>query len=190
MSRISSRPAGADQDILVECELLEHVRTAKTAYEAWLNLCNVFEDKRIHRRIALLDKWLDTKHSGFNSLSAYVMAMKNIVAQINSTRKPVEDETAAFLLLRNLKPEYHWLRQLIERTSARKVGDEITLTFEDVSGEQAEDNSAAALRADGKFKRQGREAGAQSSGSSTRGHQPSRPRSDSVNYRKAQHQQQ
>lgn len=82
------------------------------------------------------------------------MAVKSVAAQMVAAGAGLDGEAMAFLLLKNLKPEYRHLRQLIERTSVKKVNGQPTLVFEDVCAqllresqmEQVEGASAAALR--------------------------------------------
>lgn len=111
--------------LMVQPHLLIHVRTAKTAFEAWKNLSEIFEDKGVFRRIGLIDQLLDTKHVNFRSLYDYVMSMRDVIHKVSETGKPMDNEFVAFLMLRNLKPEYKWLRQLIEKSVKKE--EELTL---------------------------------------------------------------
>ena len=98
--------------------VMTHVLDTTFAKEAWDVLCTVFEDKGVHRRIGLVYSLFEIKHQNHSSLRSYVMAVKEAVSSIKATGRPMEDEMAAILMLRNLKPEMRQLRQLIERTCA------------------------------------------------------------------------
>ncbi|KAJ1528125.1 hypothetical protein ONE63_008039 [Megalurothrips usitatus] len=95
---------------------LKYVRGSTTAFEAWQRLCAAFEDKGVHRRLALLDQLLDARQTNYSSLENYVYGVKEIVTKIQETGKPIEDGLSAMKLLKGLNAEYKWLRQLIERT--------------------------------------------------------------------------
>ena len=125
------RRARARMVLSMESHLIRLITEAETAFAVWKTLCNAYESKGVHRRIALIHKLFDTKHTG--SLEQYCLDIKNAVANLNSTKKPIDDETAATVALRNLSPEYKWLSQLVERTCTRVLPDgETTLTFNDV----------------------------------------------------------
>ncbi|XP_052126145.1 uncharacterized protein LOC113209233 [Frankliniella occidentalis] len=117
--------------------VLVHVLDTNYAKEAWDALVSVYEDKGVHRRINLVYELFEIKHHSFSSLREYVMAVKEAVSSIAVTGKPIEDEMAAILLLRNLRPEMRQLRQLIERTAAVVLPgeEEPTLQFATVVDE-------------------------------------------------------
>ena len=119
----------------IHTDLIRFVRSTKTAKQAWDSLSEVFEEKGVHRRIALLYELFDIKHENCGSLQKYTMEFKDMVTKIDETGKPVEEELAAALLLCNLKAEYKWHRQLIERTCTTKTGKAETLPFEVVVAE-------------------------------------------------------
>ena len=80
-----------------------------------------------------MDLLFDIKHDNFDSITDYVLEMKSVIGELAQTGHAMDDEVAAFLLLRNQKREYKWLWQLIERTSTEKneKGDTV-LTFRTV----------------------------------------------------------
>ena len=132
-----------------------YVRDAKTAKQCWDRLSDAFEDKGVHRRLALLMSLIEVRQDAGMPLKQYVLRMKDAVAKIDSTGKPLEDDMAAVILLRNLNPEYKNLRQLIERTCVEKDREgEETLPFmtviaelmKEASKEEAEDGGPKALK--------------------------------------------
>ena len=114
----------------IETDLIRYVRGTKTAKEAWDMLCEAFEDKGVHRRIALLYGLFGIKHDNYDSLQKYIMDFKDTVTKIAETGKPIDEEIAGALLLSNLRAEYTWICQLIQRTCTTKVNNVETLQFD------------------------------------------------------------
>ncbi|XP_034246607.1 uncharacterized protein LOC117648280 [Thrips palmi] len=99
-------------------ELIRHVRTHKTAFDAWAALCNTYEDKGVHQRCALYEKFSNCHHKNFSTLGDYVMECRHIMEQVASTGKVMDDEMAAWWMLKNLREEYSTIRALTSRQCA------------------------------------------------------------------------
>lgn len=85
---------------------LQHIRNAKTAKDAWVSLCNVYENKGFYRRVMLLRKLHRIQLSDFVCMSAYIDGLMTLVQQLADIGRTIEDAEVAELMLSGLPMEY------------------------------------------------------------------------------------
>ncbi|KAI5640840.1 gag-polypeptide of LTR copia-type domain-containing protein [Phthorimaea operculella] len=93
-----------------------HVRNAKTAYEAWKNLKNAYEDKGLCRRLSLLRALFGMKLSECDSMDIYLSKITEIVQQLADIDSKLDDDFVAVLMLSGLPPDYDPLIMAMENT--------------------------------------------------------------------------
>ncbi|KAI8440645.1 hypothetical protein MSG28_001854 [Choristoneura fumiferana] len=107
----------------------QYVRDAKTSKEAWLKLSTVFEDKGLYRRVLLLRQLHRVDFSSYTSMTNYIEAVMNLVHQLESIGKTVDDEEVAELLLSSLPQDYDALVSNLETACmAKKLSSELVRT--------------------------------------------------------------
>lgn len=83
-----------------------HVKTTKTAKEAWENLQKAFEDTGMCRRMGLLDVLCNTKLKNCSSIEVYVDKITTAASKLTGIGFEVSDEWVGMLLLFGLPDEY------------------------------------------------------------------------------------
>lgn len=162
----------------MEPRMLQYLTGSTTAFGHWMKLCKVFEDSGVYRRIAI-KRQLFSLRQGTKGLTEYVLESRDLVNRLAAIGHPIEEETAAFLLLEHVNQEHRGLCQILERTAVRATADGGSefdyervaeeLTREGVKGESAE--GAKVLKAGPprrRFPRQGGSSGQQHGGPSGR----------------------
>lgn len=90
----------------IHSSLLQNVRDAKTAKEAWDKLSQIYEDKGLYRRILLLRKLYRTNYSEFSNMSEYINGIMTLSQQLADIGKKIEDCELAEILLSGLPSEF------------------------------------------------------------------------------------
>uniref|UniRef100_A0A0A9YFM0 Retrovirus-related Pol polyprotein from transposon TNT 1-94 n=1 Tax=Lygus hesperus TaxID=30085 RepID=A0A0A9YFM0_LYGHE len=105
-----------------------HVRSAKTALEAWTSLQNAYESKGLTRRLTLLRTLLGLKMRDFPSMEKYVNEVMSVAHKLEDIGKPLDDELVAVIMLSGLTEKYDPMVMAIENSKT-------TLTTDYVKGQ-------------------------------------------------------
>lgn len=116
----------------VQPAAFSHVRSAKTAHEAWTNLQKAYEDRGLCRRLALLRALFSTKLEN-QSMESYINRIVEISQQLSDIGSPLEDDFIAIIMLSGLTEDYDPLIMAIENSN-------IKLSSEVVQGKLLQEN--------------------------------------------------
>lgn len=109
-----------------------HVRSAKTAHEAWTNLQKAYEDRGLCRRLTLLRALFNTKLEN-QSMESYINKIVEISQQLSDIGSPLDDDFIAVIMLSGLTEDYDPLIMAIENSN-------IKLSSEVVQGKLLQEN--------------------------------------------------
>lgn len=109
--------------LMVEPNVLSHIRNAKTAYEAWNNLQKVYEDKGLCRRLGLLRSLFALKLDGYSSMQAYLSKVCDISQQLQDIDAPLDDDFVAVIMLSGLPTDYDPLIMAIENSNLKLTSE-------------------------------------------------------------------
>lgn len=132
----------------VEPQILQYLSGSTTAYGHWTKLSKVFEDSGVYRRTAI-KRQLFALRQGSRSLTEYVMAHQDLVGRLSAMGHPIDQETAAFLLLEHVGEAFKPIAQILERTALRDTEDGGTeFNYEKVIDDLLREGVKAALKAE------------------------------------------
>ncbi|XP_028173293.1 uncharacterized protein LOC114362196 [Ostrinia furnacalis] len=107
--------------------IIPHIRTAKSAHEAWTILQKTYEGRGLSRRLGLLRSLFNTKLSECSSMEVYLNKIKEISHQLSEIESPLDDELVAVIILSGLTDDYDPLIMAIEHSSS-KLSTEVIST--------------------------------------------------------------
>lgn len=132
----------------------------RRASDMWMALCVNFENQGVQRRLTLLYKFLDTKRSGYASLLEFINSVHETFELLNGDgAESLNDEVAAAIVLRNLRPEDEMIKRFAEQSctvtnaaqdsvlSFSLVIQKLRLEAQKEAAEAATENSSTALKA-------------------------------------------
>jgi len=99
-----------------------HIRNAKSAREAWLKICSVFEQKGLSSQIFLRRKLINVKLDESQSMQTHINKIRELANQLEAIGDPVRDRELAIIILSSLPEKFN---ALIISLEARPP-DEIT----------------------------------------------------------------
>ena len=100
-----AKDAEADQEahsqivLTISDQLVGHVRGAKSACEAWKQICSVFEQKGLSSQIFLYRKLLKVKFNESGTMQSHISNIRELSDQLESIGNPVKDKELAIILL-------------------------------------------------------------------------------------------
>lgn len=123
---VEKEPTAAGQDKKVQKALARialsvqpaaftHVRSAKTAHEAWTNLQKAYEDRGLCRRLALLGTLFSTKLEN-QTMESYLRKITETSHLLNEIGSPLDDDFVAVIMLSGLTEDYDPLIMAIENS--------------------------------------------------------------------------
>lgn len=122
---LAATDSGKDQMAYAEIGLsvmpicLPHVKTAKTAAEAWKNLRIAYESVGMNRRIQLKRKLHSLRYYRNSSMDHYVGNIISTVQELKEIGVVIEDEELAELMLVGLPPDFSSLIAILEATNTK-----------------------------------------------------------------------
>lgn len=132
--------------LMINPELLVHVRQAKTTKECWESLVNAFEDKGVTNRCRLLGRLVSFKLEQFGSVREYITAILKVAQQLRDIGKEVDDEMLAALMLQGLTEKYNPMKMAIENSNINLTSDLIkTKLLQQDEDNQSKPNDGNAL---------------------------------------------
>lgn len=109
--------------LMVQPVAYPYVRTAKTAKEAWDNLCKTYEDKGLSRRLTLIRNLVRVKLENHSSMENYVDETMAIAQKLADIGHGVDDEFLGVILLSGLTSEYDPMVMAIENSGTKITSD-------------------------------------------------------------------
>ncbi|KAL0883080.1 hypothetical protein ABMA27_016546 [Loxostege sticticalis] len=106
--------------------VIPHIRTAKSAHEAWKLLQKAYEGHGLNRRLGLLRSLFSMKLSENSSMEAYLNKIKEISHQLSEIEAPLDDEFNAIIMLSGLTDNYDPLIMAIENSNVKLSTEIIT----------------------------------------------------------------
>uniref|UniRef100_A0A2A4JFX6 CCHC-type domain-containing protein n=1 Tax=Heliothis virescens TaxID=7102 RepID=A0A2A4JFX6_HELVI len=122
--------------------VIPHIRTAKSAFEAWNNLQKAYEGKGLSRRLGLLRTLFATKLSECESMEAYVNKITEISQQLSEIGSPLDDDFVAVVMLSGLPSDYDPMIMALENSNVK-------LSSEVVKGKLLQENLRRDEKSDG-----------------------------------------
>lgn len=101
-----------DQDAFSQIALtvsdgvIGHIRKAKTAREAWLKICSVFEKKGLSSQIFLRRKLINVKLDETQSMQTHINKVRELADQLDAIGDPVKDKELAIIILCSLTERF------------------------------------------------------------------------------------
>ena len=95
-------------DIVLMCEYgtANHIQTCKTGFEAWKILKDLYNSDGFTSKYLLLQKFYQTRQADFESVEAYVSALKSILDNLAAQELQMPEMANIAWLLQNLEPEF------------------------------------------------------------------------------------
>lgn len=109
--------------LTIDGAAITHVRSAKTAAEAWKSLQKAFEDKGMGRRLALERKLYRLSLSDFDNVELYINAVMSTAQDLADIDKVIVDQSLAAILLGGLTPKYEPLIMALENCNVDVTTD-------------------------------------------------------------------
>lgn len=139
--------------LMVQPHCLIHVRSSKTAREAWDNLKRAYEDKGLTRRLGLLRRLFGVRLEGYRSMEEYVTEVMSLAQQLADISSPIDDEFVGVIMLSGLPLEFDPMVMALESSGAEITSEFVKgkLLQEDVKrsvGDQRHHSDAAFLSSD------------------------------------------
>lgn len=103
--------------LMINTDLLVHVREATTTKEVWQALENNCQDQGVVNRCRLLGQLVSFKLEQFSCMKDYVTQILKVAQQLRDIGKEVDDELLAALMLQGLTEEYTPLKMTIENAN-------------------------------------------------------------------------
>lgn len=111
--------------LMVEKQCISHVRSCKTAKEAWTNLEKVYEVQSLNSRLKIMRKLCSISLGDFNSMETYINAATELADRLRMMNKPLDDDFFSAIILQGLTPEYDPLVMSLEASNADLSSDAI-----------------------------------------------------------------
>lgn len=111
--------------LAVSSSLIQYVRNATTAKEAWQKLEKVLDDKGLYRRVLFLRQLHRIDFNSFANMNEYIENVMLLVQKLADIGRTIEDDEVAEILLSGLPTEYDALVSNMET-----IGIGTTLTSE------------------------------------------------------------
>ncbi|HVX00073.1 MAG TPA: hypothetical protein VHA52_06550 [Candidatus Babeliaceae bacterium] len=92
--------------LTVSTNELAHIKGVKSAREAWLKICNVFEAKGLDANVFLRRKFFNTKFNPNDSMQAHINYVRELAEKLDAIGDPVRDKDIAMTLLSSLPEDY------------------------------------------------------------------------------------
>jgi hypothetical protein len=108
--------------------VIGHIRTAKTARQAWLKICSVFEQKGLASQVFLRRKLINVKFDGNQPMQNHINNVRQLSDQLEAIGDAVKDRELAIIILCSLPERYN---SLVISLESRSPED---LTFDMVAG--------------------------------------------------------
>lgn len=120
-----------------------HVRTAKTAVEAWSNLQKAYEDKGLYRRLSLFRTLVRVRLENFKKMEDYVNEVMSVAQKLSDIDSPVDDEFLGVILLSGLTQEYDPMVMALENSGQKIMSDFVKskLLSDDKYSKEAKDHA-------------------------------------------------
>lgn len=119
--------------LLIEPSNYAHVKSAKTAKEAWDKLNAAFEDNGLNRKVGLLRILTTTKLNDSTSVDEYVNTIVNTAHKLKGIGMDISEEWIGTLLLSGLPDKYSPMIMGIESSGVSITADSIkTKILQDV----------------------------------------------------------
>lgn len=109
--------------LMVKPSAYAHVRSAKTAKEAWNNLQKAYEDKGLSRRLSLMRGLLRIRLENFATMEEYVNEAVSLSQKLTDMEQPIDDEFLGVIMLSGLTPEYDPMVMAIESSGVQVTSD-------------------------------------------------------------------
>lgn len=103
--------------LTVDGSAITHVRSAKSALEAWKALQDAYEDKGMGRRLALERKLYRLSLNDFQNIEMYINAVLSTAQDLADIGKVIEDASIAAILLGGLSSKYEPLIMALENSN-------------------------------------------------------------------------
>lgn len=135
--------------LMINPELLVHVRQAKSTKECWEALVNSFEDRGVTNRCRLLGRLVSYKLEQFSNVRDYITAIMKVAQQLRDIGKEVDDEMLAALMLQGLTEEYNPMKMAIENSNIVLTSDYVKtklLQQDDDKSSKSSDENALLMR--------------------------------------------
>lgn len=100
-----------------------HVRTARTAREAWDNLSKAYEDRGLSRRLGLLRTLFSMKYSECVNMNSYLSKIIETSQQLSDIGSPLDDDFVAVIMLSGLPGDYDPLIMTLENNNVKLSSD-------------------------------------------------------------------
>jgi len=107
--------------LTISDNLVGHVRSAKTASQAWQQLCSVFEQKGLSSQIFLYRKLLNVKFDESGTMQSHISKIRELSDQLDSIGNPVKDKELAIILLCSLPERYNPLIISLEARNPNEI---------------------------------------------------------------------
>lgn len=114
--------------LTVSAGVVGHIRNTKTARQAWLKICSVFEQKGLASQVFLRRKLINVKFDGCQPMQNHINKIRELSDQLEAIGDPVKDRELAIIILCSLPERYN---PLVISLESRSPED---LTFDMVSG--------------------------------------------------------
>jgi gag-polypeptide of LTR copia-type/Domain of unknown function (DUF4219) len=108
--------------------VIGHIRNAKTARQAWLKICSVFEQKGLASQVFLRRKLINVKLEDSEPMQNHINKIRELSDQLEAIGDPVKDRELAIIILCSLPERYNSLVISLESRSPKD------LTFDMVAG--------------------------------------------------------
>jgi len=108
--------------------VIGHIRNCKTAHEAWVKICSVFEQKGLASQIFLRRKLVNMKFNESETMQSHINKVRELADQLDAIGDPVKDRDLAIIMLCSLPEQYNPLIISLESRSPEDI------TFDVVTG--------------------------------------------------------
>jgi hypothetical protein len=108
--------------------VIGHIRNAKTARQAWLKICSVFEQKGLSSQVFLLRKLLNVKLDDGESMQSHINKIRELSDQLEAIGDPVRDRQLAIITLCSLPERFN---SVVTSLESRPPED---ITFDMIAG--------------------------------------------------------
>ncbi|KOB59525.1 putative retrovirus-related pol polyprotein from transposon tnt [Operophtera brumata] len=103
--------------LTVDGSAMTHIRSAKSALEAWNALQDAYEDKGMGRRLTLERKLYRLALNDFQNIEMYINAVLSTAQDLADIGKVIEDSSIAAILLGGLTSRYEPLIMALENSN-------------------------------------------------------------------------
>lgn len=104
---------------------LQHVRNARSPYEAWTSLKKAYEDTGLCRRLGLLRSLFGVKLKEMEGMQSYVSKITELAQQLSDISSPLDDEFIAVILLSGLTNDFDPLIMALENSNVKLTSEAV-----------------------------------------------------------------